>query len=307
MRDLRKVVPPSREILKGIYLSFFPGAKIGVLGSNGAGKSTLLRIMAGVDTDFLGEAKPLAGTRIGYLPQEPELDPAKDVRGNVEEGVREIRALLDEFNAIAMKFAEPMDDDEMNQLLEKQGRLQDRIDHLGAWELDHKLDIAMDALRLPPGDADVGRLSGGEKRRVALCRLLLAAAGPAAARRAHQPPRRRERGLARALPRGVPGHGGGDHPRPLLPRQRGQVDSRAGPGRGHPLGRATTRAGSSRSRNGWPSRRSRPAPDRRPSSGNSSGCAWRPRRGTPRARRGSSGTSSCVRRRSARARERSRS
>ncbi|MFI5209060.1 MAG: energy-dependent translational throttle protein EttA [Gemmatimonadales bacterium] len=173
MRDLRKVVPPSREILKGIYLSFYPGAKIGVLGSNGAGKSTLLRIMAGVDKDFIGEAKPLAGTRIGFLPQEPQLDPAKDVRGNVEEGVREVRQLLDEFNAISMKFAEPMDDDAMNKLLDKQGRLQDRIDHLGAWELDHKLDIAMDALRLPPGDADVGRISGGERRRVALCRLLL--------------------------------------------------------------------------------------------------------------------------------------
>jgi len=173
MRDLRKVVPPSREILKGIYLSFYPGAKIGVLGSNGAGKSTLLRIMAGVDKDFIGEAKPLAGTRIGFLPQEPRLDPAKDVRGNVEEGVREVRQLLDEFNAISMKFAEPMDDDAMNKLLDKQGRLQDRIDHLGAWELDHKLDIAMDALRLPPGDADVTRISGGERRRVALCRLLL--------------------------------------------------------------------------------------------------------------------------------------
>jgi energy-dependent translational throttle protein EttA len=173
MRDLRKVVPPSREILKGIYLSFYPGAKIGVLGANGAGKSTLLRIMAGVDKDFLGEAKPLAGTRIGHLPQEPVLDPAKDVRGNVEDGVRELRKLLDDFNDISAKFAEPMNDDEMNRLLEKQGRLQDRIDHLGLWELDHKLDLAMDALRLPPGDADVARLSGGEKRRVALCRLLL--------------------------------------------------------------------------------------------------------------------------------------
>ncbi|MEP6473145.1 MAG: ATP-binding cassette domain-containing protein, partial [Gemmatimonadota bacterium] len=173
MRDLRKVVPPSREILKGIYLSFYPGAKIGVLGSNGAGKSTLLRIMAGIDKDFQGDARPLPGTRIGYLPQEPQLDPTKDVRGNVEDGVRATRQLLDDFNTIAMKFAEPMGDDEMNKLLEKQGRLQDQIDHLGAWELDHKLDIAMDALRLPPGDAPVAQLSGGEKRRVALCRLLL--------------------------------------------------------------------------------------------------------------------------------------
>ena len=173
MRDLRKVVPPSREILKGIYLAFYPGAKIGVLGANGAGKSTLLRIMAGVDTDFIGEAKPLAGTRIGYLPQDPQLDAAKDVRGNVEEGVRELRQLLDDFNAISARFAEPMSDDEMNRLLEKQGRLQDQIDHLGVWDLDHKLDIAMDALRLPPGDASVSTLSGGERRRVALCRLLL--------------------------------------------------------------------------------------------------------------------------------------
>ena len=173
MRDLRKVVPPSREILKGIYLAFYPGAKIGVLGANGAGKSTLLRIMAGVDTDFIGEAKPLAGTRIGYLPQEPQLDAAKDVRGNVEEGVRELRQLLDDFNTISARFTEPMSDDEMNRLLEKQGRLQDQIDHLGVWDLDHKLDIAMDALRLPPGDAPVATLSGGERRRVALCRLLL--------------------------------------------------------------------------------------------------------------------------------------
>jgi sulfate-transporting ATPase len=174
MRDLRKVVPPQREILKGIHLSFFPGAKIGVIGSNGSGKSTLLRIMAGVDTDFLGEAKPLSGTRIGYLPQEPELDPTKDVRGNVEEAVADIRALLTQFEEISARFAEPMSDDEMTALLDKQAAVQDRIDAANAWELDHTLDIAMDALRLPPGDADVTTLSGGEKRRVALCRLLLA-------------------------------------------------------------------------------------------------------------------------------------
>jgi energy-dependent translational throttle protein EttA len=173
MRDLRKVVPPSREILKGIYLAFYPGAKIGVLGSNGAGKSTLLRIMAGVDQDFLGEARPLPGTRIGYLPQEPQLDSTKDVRGNVLEGVKEQQALLDQFNEISAKFAEPMDDEQMNRLLEKQGNLQERIDALGLWELDHKIDMAMDALRLPPGEADVSKISGGERRRVALCRLLL--------------------------------------------------------------------------------------------------------------------------------------
>jgi ATP-binding cassette ChvD family protein len=173
MRDLRKVVPPSREILKGIHLAFYPGAKIGVLGSNGAGKSTLLRIMAGVDTDFLGEARPLPGIRIGFLSQEPKLDSTKDVRGNVLEGVKDQQALLDQFNEISAKFAEPMGDDEMNRLLEKQGNLQERIDALGLWELDHKIDLAMDALRLPPGDADVSKISGGERRRVALCRLLL--------------------------------------------------------------------------------------------------------------------------------------
>jgi ATP-binding cassette ChvD family protein len=173
IRDLRKVVPPNREILKGIYLAFYPGAKIGVLGANGAGKSTLLRIMAGVDHDFTGDARALPGTRIGYLPQEPELDAGKDVRGNVEDGVGHLRKLLDDFNEISAKFAEPMDDDTMNRLLERQGNLQERIDTLGLWELDHKIDLAMDALRLPPGDADVATISGGERRRVALCRLLL--------------------------------------------------------------------------------------------------------------------------------------
>jgi ATP-binding cassette ChvD family protein len=173
MRDLRKIVPPQREILKGIYLSFFPGAKIGVIGSNGSGKSSLLKIMAGVDQDFLGEAKPADGVKIGYLPQEPLLDPTKDVRGNVEEALAETRALLTRFEEISMKFAEPMSDDEMTVLLDKQAALQDRIDAANAWEIDRTLDIAMDALRLPPADAKVDTLSGGEKRRVALCRLLL--------------------------------------------------------------------------------------------------------------------------------------
>ena len=173
MADLRKVVPPQREILKGIYLAFFPGAKIGVLGSNGAGKSTLLRIMAGVDKEFQGEARPADGVRIGYLPQEPALDPTKDVRGNVEEAVAHHRALLDQFNVISARFAEPMADDAMTALLEQQGDLQHEIDAHNLWELDRTLDVAMDALRLPPGDADVATLSGGERRRVALCRVLL--------------------------------------------------------------------------------------------------------------------------------------
>jgi len=173
LHDLRKVVPPDRVILDGITLAFLPGAKIGVLGPNGAGKSTLLRIMAGVDKDFLGEAQAADGIKIGYLPQEPQLDPKKDVLGNVEEGVAAIRGLLDRFNEVSARFAEELSDDEMNALLEEQGKLQDKIDAANAWELDRTLEIAMDALRLPPGDAEVSKLSGGEKRRVALCRLLL--------------------------------------------------------------------------------------------------------------------------------------
>ena len=173
MKDLRKVVSPKREILRGIYLSFFHGAKIGVLGANGAGKSSLLRIMAGVDRDFLGEAFPADGLRIGYLPQEPQLDAKKDVRGNVEDGVAETRALLTRFEEVSAKLGEPLSDTEMEKLLEEQARLQDRIDAANAWDLDRTVELAMDALRVPAGDADVSKISGGERRRVALCRLLL--------------------------------------------------------------------------------------------------------------------------------------
>src|SRR3954471_5625269 len=170
---LARHYPPDRTVLEDISLSFYPGAKIGVIGSNGAGKSSRLRIMAGLDDGFSGEARLTPGFSIGYLPQEPQLDPGKDVRGNVMDGIKEQQALLDQFNEISAKFAEPMDDEQMNRLLDKQGNLQERIDALGLWELDHKIDLAMDALRLPPGDADVSKISGGEKRRVALCRLLL--------------------------------------------------------------------------------------------------------------------------------------
>ena len=173
MKDLKKIVPPKREILKGIWLSFYPGAKIGVIGGNGAGKSTLLRIMAGVDTEFLGEAWPADGVRVGFLPQEPRLDPAKDVRGNVEDGVAEVRGLLTRFDEINAKLGEPLDDDEMEKVLAEQGRVQDAIEAANGWDLDRTVEIAMDALRCPPGDAAVGTLSGGEVRRVALCRLLL--------------------------------------------------------------------------------------------------------------------------------------
>ena len=173
MKGLRKVVPPSRVILDDIWLSFYPGAKIGVLGPNGAGKSSLLRIMAGIDQEFQGEAWPHAGTRIAFLPQEPQLDPEKTVQGNVEEAVAAQRGLLKEFEEISMAFAEPMDDDAMQKLLDRQAKVQEQIDAHDLWNLDNKIEVAMDALRLPPADAEVTNLSGGERRRVALCRVLL--------------------------------------------------------------------------------------------------------------------------------------
>jgi len=171
MNRVSKIVPPKREILRDISLSFFPGAKIGVLGLNGSGKSTLLRIMAGVDKEYDGEARPQPGIKIGFLPQEPQLDPTKTVRGNVEEGIAEIKALVDRFNEVSNAFGEP--DADFDKLLAEQAELQDKIDAAGAWELERKLEIAADALRLPDWDADVTKLSGGERRRVALCRLLL--------------------------------------------------------------------------------------------------------------------------------------
>jgi energy-dependent translational throttle protein EttA len=175
MNRVSKVVAPKRVILRDISLSFFPGAKIGVLGLNGSGKSTLLRIMGGIDTSFEGEARPQNGIRVGFLPQEPELDASKDVRATVMEGVAETFALITRFNAVSDKFAEPMSDAEMTALLEEQAKLQDAIDAAGGWELERKLEIAGDALRLPPWEAKIGTLSGGEKRRVTLCRLLLSA------------------------------------------------------------------------------------------------------------------------------------
>jgi len=173
MQNLRRVHPPNKEVLKGIFLSFYPGAKIGVLGSNGAGKSTLLRIMAGVDTDFFGEAKPADGTKIGYLPQEPALDAKKDVLGNVEEAVAGVKALLKRFDEVNLRLGEDLKPDEMEKLLEEQGKLQDAIEAANGWDIDRTLEIAMDALRLPPPNADVTKLSGGERRRVALCKVLL--------------------------------------------------------------------------------------------------------------------------------------
>ena len=174
MSRVGKIVPPNKTILKDISLSFFPGAKIGVLGLNGAGKSTLLRIMSGVDKEFLGEARPQPDLKIGYLSQEPELDPEKDVYGNVMDGMREIQDLIETFNAISDKFADPMSDDEMNDLLQEQGELQLKIDAVEGWDVERRIEVAADALRLPAFEADVTKLSGGERRRVALCRLLMA-------------------------------------------------------------------------------------------------------------------------------------
>ncbi|MGD8580733.1 MAG: ATP-binding cassette domain-containing protein, partial [Lysobacterales bacterium] len=173
MIGVSKIVPPNRTIIKDISLSFFPGAKIGLLGLNGAGKSTVLRIMAGVDKEFDGEARPQPGIRIGYLPQEPELDEGMTVREVVEEGVSEVRDLLTRFDEVSMKFAEPMDDDTMTALLAEQAELQEAIEVANGWELERTLEVAADALRLPEWDARVAHLSGGERRRVALCRLLL--------------------------------------------------------------------------------------------------------------------------------------
>src|SRR4051794_2218086 len=173
MQNLRRVHPPNKEVLKGIYLSFYPGAKIGVLGSNGAGKSTLLRIMAGVDKDFFGDAKPADGIRIGFLPQEPALDATKSVLGNVEVAVANTKRLLTRFDEVNAKLGEDLKPAEMEKLLDEQGKLQDAIEAANGWDLDRTLEIAMDALRLPPPDADVTKLSGGERRRVALCRVLL--------------------------------------------------------------------------------------------------------------------------------------
>src|SRR5262245_56666990 len=175
MKGLGKVHPPDSQVLKDIWLSFLPGAKIGVLGLNGAGKSSLLKIMAGEDTEFIGEAFPADGITVGFLPQEPRLDPAKTVLGNVEEGVAEIKRLLERYDELNMKLGEDLSPGDMDKLLEEQGRLQDRIDATNAWNLDSQLELAMDALRCPPADADVTKLSGGERRRVALCKLLLEA------------------------------------------------------------------------------------------------------------------------------------
>ena len=287
MKDLRKIVPPKREILKGIWLSFFHGAKIGVVGPNGSGKSTLLKIMAGLDDDFLGEAWAAKGTKIGYLPQEPELDPEFDVRGNVEEAVRETRDLLKEFEEVSIKFAEPMTDDEMEALIAKQARLQDRIDASNAWDLDRRVEIAMDALRLPPPDSKVSTLSGGERRRVALCKLLLEEPDMLLL---DEPTNHLDAESVAWLERYLSEFSGTivaiTHDRYFLDNVA-QWILELDRGEGVPCGKGTTRRGWSRRASGFVSRKSRYPRARAPSPASWSGSAWHLGRATPKVRPGS--------------------
>ncbi len=237
MKGLGKIHPPDHVVLRDIWLSFLPGAKIGVLGLNGSGKSTLLRIMAGQDHDFVGEAFPADGITIGFLEQEPKLDPTKTVLGNVEEGVSEIKALLTRYDEINAKFGEDLSPEEMDKVLEEQGKVQDKIEAAQGWDLDSRVELAMDALRLPPPDADVTTLSGGERRRVALCRLLLRSPDLLLL---DEPTNHLDAESVAWLERFLkdyPGHRRRGHPRPLLPRQRRRLDPRARSRPRHPVGR----------------------------------------------------------------------
>ena len=230
---LSRHYPPDRTVLEDISISFYPGAKIGVIGANGAGKSSLLRIMAGLDDGYNGEARLTPGFSVGYLSQEPQLDPTKTVKENVLDGVREVHGLIDQYNAVMAKWSDP--DADFEAVGAEQAALEDRINASGAWDIERNVEIAMDALRCPPDDAAVTTALG---RREAPRRAVPAAAPaprPAAARRADQPPRRRVGRVARAVPQGILGHGRRRHPRPLLPGQRRAVDPRARPGEGHPL------------------------------------------------------------------------
>ena len=279
-----KFYGPDRQVLANISLSFLPGAKIGVLGPNGAGKSTLLRIMAGLEEPSSGVAELAPGASVGMLAQEPELDPARTVRENVEDGVRELRDLLDRFNQISAQFAEP--DADFDTLLAEQAKVQDQIDRADAWNLDATLDRAMDALRLPEGDRDVTTLSGGERRRVALARLLLSSPDLLLL---DEPTNHLDAESVAWLERfleAVQGHRRRRHPRSLLPRQRRRLDPRARPRQGAARSRGTTPPGSSRSRRGSRSRRSRSRPGAARSPASSSGCARARRRATRRRRRG---------------------
>ena len=290
MRDLRRFHPPDREVLRSINISMFPGAKIGVLGANGAGKSSLLRIMAGEDDGYTGEARLTPGFSVGFLPQEPRLDDSKDVAGNVADGVGPVKALLDRYNEVCDAMGQP--DADFDKLLAEQAELQDKIDAAGAWDLDRTLDIAMDALRLPPGDAEVATLSGGERRRVALCRLLLQKPDLLLL---DEPTNHLDAESVAWLERTLQEYAGTvvavTHDRYFLDNVAGWI-LELDRGAGIP-GRATTRRGSSRSRRASRSRRSSSRPGSARSSASSSGCAWRRRRGRRRARLASPPTRSC--------------
>ena len=293
MKGLTKVVPGGKEVLKDIWLSFLPGAKIGVIGPNGAGKSTLMKIMAGLDDEFEGEAWPAQGVTVGHLPQEPPLDEDRTVRENVLAGLGEVATLVDQYNELSAKLAEPLDDDEMQRVLDRMAEAQDKIDAADAWDLDRTIDIAMDALRVPNPDAGVQHLSGGERRRVALLPAPAQQARHPAARRADQPPRRRDRRVAAAPPQRLRRDGRGHHPRPLLPRRGRRVDPRTRQPARARRSTATTPAGSSRSRSGCASRPRRPTTATSSSPTSSSGSARRPRAAVRRARRASRPTSRC--------------
>ena len=293
MKGLGKAYPPDHTVLNDIWLSFLPGAKIGVLGLNGAGKSTLLKIMAGVETNFVGEAFAGEGVSVGYLSQEPTLNPAKDVSGNVEEGVAEMKAVLDRYDAVNGALGDEMSPEEMDKLLDEQSKLQDRIDATNAWDLDSRLELAMDALRCPPGDADVTTLSGGERRRVALCRLLLQSPDLLLL---DEPTNHLDAESVAWLERFLkdyPGHGRRGHARSLLPRQRRRLDPRARSRQRHPVRRqlhrlARAEAGAA----GSTKRRPRPSGSAR-CSASWTGSACRRGRGRPRARLASTPTKSC--------------
>ncbi len=257
MQEVSRIHPPDKKVLENITLAFYPGAKIGVIGTNGSGKSSLIRIMAGVDTEFMGEAKPYPGTKIGYFAQEPDLGSARTVIDAVNEGVADIRGLISEFEAVSMKLGEPMSDDEMTKVLDKQAALQDKIDALDAWNLDQRLELAMDALRLPPADAEIAKLSGGGKAARRAVSHPALAPGHALARRAHQPFGRRVRGLARALLAGVPRYRGRGDARSLFLGRRGPSGSWSSIAARATRSRATTPRGSSKSRRAWRWRRSK--------------------------------------------------
>ena len=288
---LARFYPPDRTVLENISLSFYPGAKIGVIGANGAGKSSLLKIMAGLDDGYSGEARLTPGFTVGYLAQEPQLDPAKDVRGNVMDGVAAVQSIIDRYNEVMAMWADP--DADYDKIGAEQASLEDKIAAADAWSLDRNVEIAMDALRCPPDDADVDH---AVRRRAPAGRAVPAAAQPArppAARRAHQPPRRRERRLARAVPAGATPAPSSRSPTTATSSTTSPAGSSSSTAAAASRSRATTRRGWSRSRSAWPASSAPTRPAGARSSASWSGCAWRRRPARPRARPASPPTTSC--------------